>query len=147
MKDRHHNISASYLVLMQDNKILLLKRSNTGYQDGNYSVIAGHVEKGETFTDTIIREAKEEAGIAITSDKIQVAHMQHRKSDLDDSERVHVYFVAKEWEGEINNTERNKCSDLSWFNVDDLPSNMVDCVKFSIENIKNGVFYSEFGWE
>ena len=146
MKERHLNIPASYLVIMKNNKVLLLQRANTGYHDGEYSVIAGHVEKEETFTDAILREAKEEAGIVLDRNKIKVAHIQHRKSDSDGSERVHTYFVATEWEGEIKNIESVKCSDLAWFDIDALPKNMVDCVRFSIENIKNGIFYSEFGW-
>ncbi|NQY54774.1 MAG: NUDIX domain-containing protein, partial [Campylobacteraceae bacterium] len=61
------NIPASYLILIRQNKILLLRRHNTGYQDGQYSTIAGHVEEGESFSQCIIREAKEEAGITLKS--------------------------------------------------------------------------------
>jgi hypothetical protein len=32
--------------------------------------------------------------------------------------------------------EPEKCSNIAWFDLDNLPENMVDCVKFSIENIK-----------
>jgi hypothetical protein len=39
-KTRHTNIPASYLILMKDNNVLLLRRFNTGYEDGNYSMIA-----------------------------------------------------------------------------------------------------------
>jgi 8-oxo-dGTP diphosphatase len=45
-----NNIPASYLFLERDNRILLLRRSNTGYEDGNYSLIAGHVEANESFS-------------------------------------------------------------------------------------------------
>ena len=37
-------IPAVYLLLVQDGKILLIRRCNTGYQYGNYSVPAGHME-------------------------------------------------------------------------------------------------------
>lgn len=146
MKERNTNIPASYLVLMKGNKILLLQRANTGYHDGEYSLIAGHVEKDETFTDSILREAKEEAGIILDRDKIKVAHIQHRKSDKDWWWRIHTYFIATEWTWDIKNIESGKCDDLSWFDINNLPENMVNCVRFSIENIKNGIFYSEFGW-
>lgn len=148
MQERHTNVPASYLVLFQDNQVLLLKRANTGFEDGNYSVIAGHVEKGETFTDCIIREAKEEAGITLNRLDIKVSHIMHRKTSLQEgNERVDTFFTATKWEGKITNTEPNKCDDLSFFDLDDLPSNMVDYVKLVIKDIKNGIFYSEYGWD
>ncbi|OIO18541.1 MAG: hypothetical protein COY69_00490, partial [Candidatus Magasanikbacteria bacterium CG_4_10_14_0_8_um_filter_32_14] len=61
-KQRHQNTPASFLVLIKNNKVLL-RRFNTKYEDGNYSMIAGHVDQGKTFTQCIIREAKEEADI------------------------------------------------------------------------------------
>jgi 8-oxo-dGTP diphosphatase len=48
-------IPSAYLYLKKSNKVLLLRRFNTGYEDGNYSFIAGHLEKNETFSDSIIR--------------------------------------------------------------------------------------------
>lgn len=43
-RDFHSLVPAAYLLLWQDEKVLLLRRYNTSYQDGNYSLIAGHVE-------------------------------------------------------------------------------------------------------
>jgi len=65
IKERYKITPASYLVLIEDNKILLQRRFNTGYEDGKYSLVAGHVDEGETFTEAIIREVKEEAGITL----------------------------------------------------------------------------------
>ena len=60
------------LAVMQDDKVLLLKRYNTGYEDGKYSLPGGHVEKGEEVTKAAIREAKEEIGIEIEPDDLSV---------------------------------------------------------------------------
>ena len=49
IRKRNTNIPAVYLVLIKDGKVLMLERKNTGYMDGWYSFIAGHVEKGESF--------------------------------------------------------------------------------------------------
>ncbi len=146
MTNRHKNIVASYLVLIKDNKVLLSKRQNTGYSDGEYSVVAGHLEPGETFTKAIIREAKEEAGIDLDQEKLVVLHVQHCKSDINASERVHVYFTAKKWKGKIINKEAQKCEYFKWFGFDNLPSNIVPHVREAILNIKKNVFYSEQGW-
>jgi 8-oxo-dGTP pyrophosphatase MutT (NUDIX family) len=96
MKERFKIIPASYLMLVQDNKILLIRRCNSGYEDGNYYMIAGHVEDGESFTECIIREAKEEAGIVLTKEDLKVVHTMKRKGEKgEDNDRVDVYFTAK----------------------------------------------------
>jgi len=147
-KERHKITPASYLILTKDNKVLLLHRFNTGYEDGKYSMIAGHVDKGETFTECIVREAKEEAGIIIKPENLKVSHVMHRDSRHgEDNERIDVFFTVKNWDGEIENKEPNKCDDLSWFPLNNLPANTIDYVRFAIENYQNGTYYSEFGWE
>ena len=143
-KQRHQNIPASYLVLIKDGKVLLQRRYNTGYEDGKYSMIAGHVEEGETFTQAIIREAREEAGAELIQEHLDVAHVMHRKSH--DSERVDTFFVAKEWQGEIENKESHKCDDLSWFDLDELPENTIPYIRQAIDCIRKSQFYSEYGW-
>jgi len=143
-KKRHQNIPASYLVLIRDGQILLIRRYQTGFQDGNYSMVAGHVDKGETFTKAIIREAEEEAGLKLTAEQIRVAHIMHRKSI--DSERIDVFFVADSWKGEPCNREPNKCDDMSWFPLDNLPENTIPYIKQAIDSIRKNIFYSEHGW-
>jgi len=143
---RHTNIVAAYLVLQKDDQVLLLQRQNTGYEDGNYSVIAGHVEPGETFTQAIIREAREEANVVITQNNIVSQHVQHRKSLTDRSERVDVYYLVKDWQGQVENLEPHKCRELKWFALDDLPKNTIACVKQALECLLKEQGYSEFGW-
>lgn len=141
---RNHNIPASYLFLLKDNKTLILKRQNTGYEDGNYSLVAGHVDEGETFTDAVIREAYEEANIILKPQNLKVIHVMHRKSL--DSIRVDVFFTATSWEGEIINKEPKKCSELIWIDIKKLPENTILYIREAIKNIQNKIFYSEIGW-
>lgn len=148
MTQRHHNIPAAYLVLLKENKILLLRRFNTGYRDGQYSFIAGHVDPGETFTQCIIREAQEEAGIILEEKDMEVAHVMHRNSEPNEtSERVDIFFTTQNWEGEITNKEPHKCDELAWFEMDDLPNNIIPYIKQVIDEIKSKRHYSEYGWE
>ena len=56
---------AVHLFFLRDKQILLLHRFNTGYEDGNYSVVAGHVDAGESVMQAAIREAREEVGIIL----------------------------------------------------------------------------------
>ena len=57
MSTRYTFISAVHLILINKNKVLLLRRLNTGYEDGNYSLPAGHIDQAETATQAVIREA------------------------------------------------------------------------------------------
>ena len=134
----------SHLILIKDNKILLLRRFNTGYEDGNYSVVAGHLDGNETFIQAMAREAKEEAGIDINLEDLEVVHVIHRKQSTE--ERIDLFITAKEWKGEPKITELNKCDDLRWFELDDLPKNTIPYIKQAINNIQNKIFYSEYGW-
>lgn len=138
------NIPASYLILLRDEKILLLRRRNTGFRDGEYSFIAGHVEKGESFTSAVIREAREEAGITVGEEDLKTVHVMHRKSD--DSVRMDVFFSTEKWDGEIVNREPEKCSDLSWFPMNSLPENTIPYIRNVINYIREERYYSEEGW-
>ncbi len=144
-KERFKIYIAAYLVLIKDGQVLLSKRVNTGYQDGNYSLIAGHLDGGETANQCIIREAEEEAGIILKLNNLKVSHVMHRYRP--DREYIDIYVAAESWEGEIENNEPEKCDELKWFSIEDLPDNIIPEVKLALENIEKRVFYSEVGWE
>ena len=143
-QERFKLIPEAHLLLFQENKILLLLRKNTGYEDGKYSVVAGHLDGEETAREAMVREAMEEAGIRIDPEDLILAHISHR-THMD--ERVSFFFTAAEWEGIPENMEPDKCGDLSWFSVNSLPDNMVPYVRNAIEQYLEGKIYSEFGWK
>ncbi|MFH1457053.1 MAG: NUDIX domain-containing protein [Patescibacteria group bacterium] len=148
-KQRFKLTPASYLVLMKDDKVLLLRRHNTGYNDGNYSLVAGHLDGQETFRQAMVREAKEEAGISLNPDDLEIIHVMHRQENFTDvgkRERIDIFIKPNKWEGKPQNLEPDKCDDISWFPVNNLPENMVPCVKKALKYIHDKIFYSEFGF-
>ncbi len=54
--------------------------------------------------------------------------------------------IVHKWSGEIVNAEPDKCDDLCWVSVDELPDNIIPYVKRAIENHLNGIAFDEFGW-
>lgn len=137
-------LSAVHILLMRDSEILLLRRYNTGYEDGKFSLVAGHLDGNESAKATVIREAREEAGIEIAASDIQPVGVMHRQSE---AERIDFFFAVTVWEGIIKNCEPHKCSELSWFALDNLPVDIIPYVRVAIENYRNGVWYSEVGWD
>ena len=63
--ERFKLVTAVHLILIEDKKILLQRRYNTGYEDRIYSIVAGHIDGNESVIKTMQREALEEAGIKI----------------------------------------------------------------------------------
>jgi len=84
---------AIFLVLIKDGQVLLLKRTNTGYQDGKYGLVAGHLEESETARQGIIHEAKEEAGITLKPADLEVVHVMHRYGS--DREYIDIHLKTK----------------------------------------------------
>ena len=70
-------LCAVYLILKKDGKVLLLRRFNTGFEDGNYGLVSGHIDGGDSVFDAISREAKEEANITLAKKCMRVAHVMH----------------------------------------------------------------------
>lgn len=134
---------AVHLFLVQDDRVLLLKRCNTGYEDGNDSVVAGHIEGGEDLKTAMIREAREEAGIKISHTDLEVVGVMHFKGNR---EYIHFFLKASLWSGEVTNMEPDKCDDLRWFDIRDLPGNTIPYVRRAIENYRNGAWFDSLGW-
>jgi 8-oxo-dGTP pyrophosphatase MutT (NUDIX family) len=63
---------AVHIFFIRGGTVLLLRRFNTGYEDGNYSVPAGHLEGDETVVQAAIREAREEIGVELRPDEVAV---------------------------------------------------------------------------
>ena len=143
MKIRSKAVPAVYILLEQNGKILLGRRCNTGYQDGNYQVPAGHVEEGELPTEAIIRETKEEVNIDLAASDLELVHVGYRPKHDQSGDRIDLFFKAKQWSGEVKNMEPEKCDDLNWFSWDNLPENTVFHVGEAFRCIKKGVFYNE----
>lgn len=62
-------------------------------------------------------------------------------------ERIDFFFKANTWQGDITNTAPHKCDGLSWFEMNELPENIVPYVKKALENYKNGAWFDSYGWE
>lgn len=136
--------SAVHLFFLKDDHILLLRRRNTGYHDGDYSVVAGHLEPGEDVVRAAVRETQEEAGVTIRTEDVQMVGVMHRK---DGDERIDFFAVAAAWEGEVTNAEPHKCDQLAWFPLDALPENTIPYVRRAIHNYRQQRWFDTFGWE
>lgn len=145
-----------HLLFFRGDQILLLRRFNTGFEDGNYSVPAGHLDGGETVRRAAVREAREEVGVQLDPNNIEFASVMHRLSDnalfplsgtgADIDERVDFFVHIKDWGSEPFNAEPEKCDELRWCDLDALPQNTIPYIRQAIKNYLEGVPFDEFGW-
>ena len=134
---------AVHIFLLHEGKVLLLRRFNTGYEDGNYSVVAGHLDGNETVVQAAIREAKEEIGVDLQPRNLTVVGVMHRKST---EERVDFFLATRVWSGEPSNQEPDRCDQVVWSPLNALPANTIPYVRRALENYQRGMWFDEFGW-
>ena len=132
-----------HLLFFRGNQVLLLRRFNTGYRDGEYSVPAGHLDGNETVIAAAAREAQEETGVRIDPGGIAFSSVMHRN---DGDERIDFFVHIDTWSGDPVNAEPDKCDDLCWMDVNQLPVNTIPYVRRAIENHFRKVRFDEFGW-
>ncbi len=130
-----------HLFFFRENQILLLRRFNTGFRDGEYSVPAGHLDGGETVRDAGVREGEEEVGVRIDAGDLVFSTVMHR---IEDDERVDFFFTVDTWEGEPFNAEPEKCDEVRWVEMDALPPNTVPYVRQALANHRNGIPFDEY---
>jgi len=136
-----HTISLKVrLILVKDNKILLLRQTKSN--GGNYTLVGGGIESYEFATQSLIRESEEEAGIILRKKDLSIAHVLHKKTNV--GERITLYFEAKHWKGNIASKEPEKFKSVKWYELNKLPSNLTNTVRHVLLEYKKGSKYSEF---
>ncbi|MGN9161959.1 NUDIX hydrolase [Clostridium sulfidigenes] len=142
------SFSAIFPIILQEKddtiQILLHRRKNTGYQDGKWDIAAsGHVDEGETAKMAVVRECAEELGIDVKIKDLSFVHLSHRVSNTGGRTYYDIYFVVNKYHGIPKVIEPDKCSELRWFKIDNLPNEIIDIRKIALDNYRNDIQYSE----
>jgi 8-oxo-dGTP diphosphatase len=123
-------VPASYVFLLRTGaagtEVLLHLRQGTGYMDGRWASLAGHVEDGETAVDAAVREAREEAGIHLDPADLAPLTTVHRITPGAGQveQRVDFFWTAHRWSGEPRVAEPAKNAGFGWFPLAALPASM-----------------------
>lgn len=145
MSEKYCSKLAVDLVLIRTNKqggeeILLQLRQNTGYMDNMYDfACSGHVEKGESCAMALVREAKEEIGIAIKEEDLVFLAVNHYYQ----VDYLHLFFSTNSYAGEPTVCEPQQCGGLLWANIDNLPKNTIPYVINTLKDIKLGIQFDD----
>jgi len=106
--------SSSNLIVLQNNKILLLRRSRPSSAEfGKWGLVGGGIEKNETSEQGLSREVKEEIGCEIKWFKF----FKEYKGFFQEK-KVHAMYYFGEIKGEIELNDEH--SDFGWFSFEEI---------------------------
>ena len=135
---------AVHVMFVGGNKVLLIRRANTGFEDGNYGLIGGHLGGGETLKQAASRECEEEIGVSVSPANLEILGVERYTSPT--GEGIDFYCKATAWQGEPY--ARAECDEVAWFDLDDLPPNMIPFMRDALQrHLSGGGWFSEIGWD
>lgn len=117
------------MIIMQNNKGKYLIQKRSELKGGKWAFTGGHPKSGETSLEGIISEVKEELGIDISSEKIQLM-----KSNVFEKVIGDIYYVNMEFDLEKIVLQEEEVSDVMLASYDEI-----------INMIKNGKFFKSHG--
>ena len=146
MSERFKLIDGVFCLIIKDNKVLMELRKNK-FDAGLYSLVGGCMEDGETVKQAAVREIKEEVGLEVHEDDIEVISVLHRITPKPDSwQSIEFVLLVNKFSGNPNLLENNVCGDLKWFPLENLPQNISHYAKQAIDNYINKEMFSEINF-
>ena len=132
--------AAVYGIIRNDSwDILALKRQNTGWNDGKYTLPAWHLEWNEKMYEWLIWELREEIWIHVWEKDISLVHVSHRIAP----DRVYFdyYFEIQNFTWTPINGEPHLCEKIEFIPEND--SNFVEYYKIVFEKVRQNIPFSE----
>lgn len=143
--DRFRVVPAAYLLLLrvgpQGDEVLLHLRRGTGYRDGHWAVVAGHVEDGESVLSAAVREAAEEVGVQVDAADLRPLCTVHRTvvGGGPIEQRADFFLATRSWVGDPRVMEAAKAAAMGFFPLAALPEPCVPHERRVLDAVAAGV--------
>jgi 8-oxo-dGTP diphosphatase len=122
-------------LLLENNKKLLFL-AQTHQNGGRFALIGGKPDIREFAVSTLVREAREEAGIEIQEADLHLVHVLQEQKNK--KTQIVLFFKTKKWEGEAKSAEPKKFKEVCWASYLNLPEKMNPITRRVIERIYEG---------
>lgn len=118
-------ICPAIITAVTHNDKLLMLRNKTS-PTGRYGLLAGFCEIGETFEDTVKREAMEEVGIKLKN----ITYYKNQPWGFTDSQMI-AYFAELDGDDETLSIQESEIADARWFTPEEIVKPANDISVFS----------------
>ena len=128
--------AATYVVLhrLEDDAVLLIRRQNTGFADGHWYLPSGHIDEKEGPLLSASRECAEEVGVTVQTEDLKLFHVSHTPY-RGESEAFGFFYKTTVWQGTPQNLEPEKCAEIGWFPLSNLPSPITGYVLTALQSL------------
>lgn len=125
----------SLLLIVKENRFLLLKRSESEHNYSNYwGLPGGSVEENETPTDAVIREVYEEMGVEIPNVRLLKRYPYHNTII-----NVFVYNSSEfDPNGIVLNEEHTQWGMFSYYDLHQMRDIIPSTLRFISDYLQNG---------
>lgn len=125
VKNGEYKQSVHVWIMNSKNEFLIEKRSyHMEMNPGKWAFVGGVVDTGETSLEGALRETKEELGIDVDINQIELMFTFKRKEDF-----VDVWIARNDIELNKLILQKEEVCDAKWVNIEEL-ENMIDSRKF-----------------
>jgi len=133
MKVKNHIKVSVSAVLIKDNKVLLGLRNGKS-NPGFWEFPGGKLEYRESPLSAVVRETKEETNLDVKASK----DLGYRNVLINDKHYLVLYYFVEMLNDseDYNNNEPDKHSEFLWFDLDNLPSPLLDGVLSVIKSLE-----------
>ncbi|WP_051720385.1 NUDIX hydrolase [Streptomyces sp. NRRL F-2799] len=141
-RQRHTVPVDVHLVLRRETsagpEVLVSRRAGAVYAAGLWHLPSGHLDgPHEDVVDALIREAREETGVAIDRADVRAAVTVHHRAP-GGSARVGFFFEVRRWAGEPRVMEPDVCDAMTWVPLDALPAATVAYCRAGLDAYRAG---------
>lgn len=137
MRNPENIIFTNMCMVYNENKVLVIDRKKKDWPGITFP--GGHVEPGESFTDAVIREIKEETGLDIYTPQL----CGIKDWTEDECRYVVLFYKTNKFSGEITSSDEGEVwwEDINNFDNLKLALDMKDMLRVFMENDLSEFYY------
>lgn len=104
---------------------LLLGLRKSDHEKGTWCPPGGHMEYGESNEEAAIREVLEETGLKIKKQDVSLQGVTNDFYPESGKHYITLHLSCHKYSGTPQIMEPNKCAEWRWFDLDNLPENLM----------------------